>query len=228
VSPIDDLDAVKKVDQAIAENERLQTVYLTGYTSEVDGYDAALAQHEQAVADALEAGRVPPTYPPVPPSAQAHADRRSGARRPDFLVRDQAPEAGRRQVEGGRREPGDLLLIIRAKYADLIQEAKRPVGTVTRIGKEIGALADCLHEVTCAGRGQGGSRPPAPGKVDAEAVVAAVQRDVDLLEQEPERRLGMVSNLHEVRQPPPGSEPAPGAKPLRTSADVPPGYSYGR
>jgi hypothetical protein len=221
VSPIDDLDAVKKVDQAIAENERLQTVYLTGYTSEVDGYDAALAQHEQAVADALEAGRVPPTYPPVPPSAQAHADRIFW-----FATRRRKLAEDRLKVVAANRET--LLLIIRAKYADLIQEAKRPVGTVTRIGKEIGALADCLHEVTCAGRGQGGSRPPAPGKVDAEAVVAAVQRDVDLLEQEPERRLGMVSNLHEVRQPPPGSEPAPGAKPLRTSADVPPGYSYGR
>jgi hypothetical protein len=220
-SLIDDLDGVKQIDKAISENADLQQQYVAGRSREVDLYTAALAEHEAAVDVALNAGEPPPDAPPEPASEQVHFDRLTMfARRASML-------AERRLAAIAANAP-DIDLLTSAAYGDLIQEAKRPVGTLKRIAADIAALQNVRHEVACAviavdpQRGQGASRPPAPGKVTAESVVAAVQRGVDLLEIQTERHLGMSnSNLHEIHEPPPGSEPAPGMKHVRrTSATL--------
>jgi hypothetical protein len=222
MSLIDDLDAVKVVDAEIAKLAELERSYITGRADQIAGYDIALAQHEAAVADALESGRVPPTHAPdKPASEQEHADRIAWFRQRSLMLQE-------RQLACIAANRQDVDLVTSAKYQDLLEEAKRPVGTLVRIAKQIAVLQNDRHEVACAAisvdptRGQGASRPPSPGKVDAESVVGAVQRGVDLLEQQVERHLGLQdSNLHQVHEPPPGSEPKPGMKHVRrTSATL--------
>ena len=224
---IDDLDAVKQVDSAIAENSRLQAVYVDGRAREIDGYTTALAEHQAAVETALDAGEPPPDAPPEPASQQMHMDRLVMFQNRASMLRER-----RLQVIAANR--ADIDLLTNAMYADKLSDARKHVTALTRIGREITELQQARHEAACAAietnpsQGGGASRPPAPVRVDAEAVVAAVTRGVDLFEQQVERQLGMTGNLHEIRQPPAGSEPKPGGKPLRTSATVPQGYTYGR
>ena len=216
MSLVDDLPGVAKVDAEIAENARLEAAYISAHAEQVSRYDAAIAQHEAAVSDALNTGKVPPAdRPPEPATDSEHADRLVMFQNRRSMLQEQ------RLLVIAREKP-KVDLQTSAAYHDLIDQAGRSVAVLKRIARDIAVLQNSRFEALCAqiacdpSRGSGASRPPAPPKVDAEAVVAAVQRGVDLLSVETERRLGLQSsNLHEIRQPPAGLEPKPGPQPIQ-------------
>jgi hypothetical protein len=211
MSLIDDLEPVKRVDVEIAKNEAMLQEYVRGYASQVDSYIEALATHEARVNDALSRGALPPDRPVEPASAAEHQDRIAWFRDRAAMLREQ-------RLAVIAREKPKVDLQTSAAYHDLIDQAGKPVATLKRIARQIAELQNCRHEAACAvvatdpSRGAGASRPPSPSRPDAEAVVAAVTRGVDLLDVEVDRRLGMTSNLSEIRQPPAGLEPKPGQR----------------
>lgn len=221
MSMVDDLEAVKAIDKEIAENARLQQSYISNHAQAGDEYVAAMAQRETAVADALSRGRLPPDPPPAPASDAEHQDRLVVFANRASMLRDrrlQAVAAGKPEIDRATD----------VAYAGLIDAAGKPVAVLRQIARDVAQLQAARHETACAvvavdpSRGMSASRPPAPAAPDAEAVVAAVTRRVDLLDVAPVRHLGLQnSNLHEMRQPPPGSEPEPGMKHVRrTSATL--------
>jgi hypothetical protein len=224
-SLIDSLEPVQKIDAEIAENARLQQVYAEGHARQVDEFHAAIARRETDVADALGRGALPPDRPPEPASAAEHADRLVWFANRASMLRERrlaAVAAGKPVID----------LQTSAAYHDLIDQAGRPVAVLKKIAAQIAELQNTRFEALCAQiatdptRGMGASRPPSPARPDAEAVVTAATRGLNRLETEPERRLGMVSNLHEIQsQPPP--EPKPGQPVQRTSATLGMRQPYG-
>jgi hypothetical protein len=210
VTMIDALPAVVAIDKEVTELAALEQAYITGHAAQVDEYVAALASHDAAVADALNSGKLPPDRPVESASDAEHFDRITMFRNRRAMLAEHrlaAIAAGASVIE----------LKTSAQYADLVEKAKGPVATLRRLAADIAVLSNTRHEVACAviacdpSRGSGASRPPAPPKVDAEAVVQAVTHGLDLLSAEPVRRLGLqASNLHEIRQPRAGLEPQAG------------------
>jgi hypothetical protein len=208
---IDALPGVAAIDKEIAELAALEQKYISGHAAQVDEYIAAAAMHDAAVSDALESGKLPPDRPTEPPSDAEHQDRL-------VIFRNRHSMLQERRLAAISASASTIELKTSAAYADLIDQAGRPVATLKRIAADIAVLLDTRHEAACAvvavdpSRGSGASRPPSPPKVDAEAVVAAVTRRVDLLAVEVDRRLGMSSNLHEMVAPTRNLEPKPGQR----------------
>lgn len=216
MSLISDLPGVAAIDAEIAENARLLEAYAGAHARQVDEYDAAIARRETEVSDALSRGALPPDPPPEPASDAEHQDRLVWFRNRHSMFQE-------RRLAAVASGASTIELKTDAAYADAIEQAKKPVGTLKRLAAQVAELQNCRHEVLCAviatdpSRGMGASRPPSPARPDAASVVQAVVHGLNLLSAEPVRRLGLqASNLHEVIAPTRDLEPKAGRSVQRT------------
>jgi hypothetical protein len=216
---ISDLPAVAKVDAEIAELAEMEQKYITGHAAQVDEYIAAAAAHDAAVADALNSGKLPPDPPAEPTSDAVHMDRL-------IVFRNRRGELQERRLHAIAAGASTIELMTGAQYGDLLEKAKPHVAALKTAAAKISELQNCRHETACAvvacdpSRGSGASRPPSPVRPDCAAVVQAVTHGLDLLEMEPDRRLGMSGNLHEVIAPTRNLEPKAGRSVQRTHSSL--------